>query len=325
MKTMRTVQYSEFGDPDVLTIVDVPRPGVAAGEALVQVTAASVGGGEIPIRRGELRGLVRGRFPRRVGNDFVGTVASLGTSANKFKTGERVWGLMPHGVFGSIADYVVVPERQLSWAPAAVSPTDAAALPSAGTTALSALVTHGKLQSGERLLVRGGSGGVGSIVVQLGKALGAHVTAMVSARDLDWIRKLGADESHNYRQAGPRELATFDVIVDLAGTELESYRPLLRPKGRLVPLALDPKHPVRSVAYAAHGTIRKGLGIRAFSNDPSSEEIAELAAKVDGGWIEPIIDTVFPMDAIAEAYRSLEAGGVRGKHVIEMKSGSKDQ
>ena len=317
---MRAVRYDEFGPADVLHVVELPQPQVTPGEVLVRVRAAGVSAGEAPIRAGKLRRVMRHRPPAGVGNDFTGHVEAVGDGVRRLRVGDAVWGLMPHLTFGSTADYVVVPERLLAPAPHNISLVDAAALPSVGTTALTALTDKVHLQQGQRLLVRGASGGVGSIAVQLGRALGAHVTALASARNIDVVQALGAHRALDYRVVSPADLDTFDVILDAVGTDLAAYRRLLSPRGRMIALAIDPHHLVKTFAFVARGSLGAARKVSAFSNNPSTERITELTRYVESGAIRPVIDTVFPMDAIVEAHRRIEAGGVRGKYVIDMQS-----
>lgn len=318
MALMRAVRYGRFGPPEVLHVNEVPVPEVGAGDVLVEVRAAGVGGGETMIRAGKLRRIMRPDFPQGVGVDFAGRVASVGVGVRGLRVGDAVWGLMPHRTFGSIADYVAVPERQLAPAPHDLGLVEAAALPSVGTTAITALTDKARLKGGERLLIRGASGGVGSVAVQLGKALGAHVTALASVRNLDWVGDLGADNALDYRTNAPETIGSFDVVLDTVGTDLAAYRRRLTRDGRMVALALDPDRLVRSLAHVAWGSVVRSRKTIAFSNNPSPERIAELTRYVESGAIRPIVDKVFPMSDIAETHRRLEAGGVRGKYVIEM-------
>lgn len=230
-----------------------------------------------------------------------------------------MWGLMPHLTFGAIADYVAVPEQRLARAPKNLDLLEAAALPVVGTTAMTALSGKARLQPGERLLVRGATGGVGSVAVQLGKALGAHVTALAAARNLDWITRLGADEAVDYRTTRPEDLDRFDVIVDVVGTDLGAYRKRLARGGRLVALSFDSDRVVSSmlgIALRAAATPRR---VKMFSNNPSADRIAELTRAVEAGTIRPVVDTVFPMRDIAAVHQRLEAGGVRGKYVVDLR------
>lgn len=196
--------------------------------------------GRSPSARAVMRRLIRARFPRGTGGDFAGRVTAVGSGVHAWHAGDAVWGLMPHFAFGAIADYVTVPEQRLARAPKNLGLLEAAALPVSGTTAMTALTDKAHLAHGERLLVRGATGGVGSIAVQLGKALGAHVTALAGARNLDWVKELGADAALDYRTTRPEDLGRFDVIVDVVGTDLGAYRARLTRRGRMIALAFDP-------------------------------------------------------------------------------------
>ncbi|GAA1716361.1 NAD(P)-dependent alcohol dehydrogenase [Nonomuraea bangladeshensis] len=315
---MRAVQYTRFGPPEVLHVNDVPTPEPGPGEVLVEVRAASVDAGELAFRTGRLRGIARARFPRGLGGDFTGRIAALGPGVHAWSTGQEVWGLMPHFTFGAIADYVAVPEQRLARAPENLSLLDAAALPSSGTTALTALTDKARLAGGERLLVRGATGGVGNIAVQLGKALGAHVTALAGTRNLGWVTELGADAALDYRTTRPQDLGHYDVILDVVGTDLGAYQARLSRRGRMVALAFDQNHILTSMITTGLRAALSPRRVKLFSNNPSPARIAELTASAEAGSIRPVIDTVYPIDDVAEAHRRLETGGVRGKLIIDM-------
>ncbi|GAB2788479.1 NAD(P)-dependent alcohol dehydrogenase [Streptomyces daliensis] len=315
---MRAVQYDRFGPPEVLRVAEVPKPSPGPGEVLVEVHAASVDAGETAFRAGRMRGIARAKFPRRVGGDFAGRVVEAGAQVRGWQHGDAVWGVMPHFAFGALADYVAVPGERLAPAPGNLSLLEAAALPTSGTTALTALTEKARLAPGERLLIRGATGGVGSLAVQLGKALGAHVTALAGARNLDWIRELGADEALDYRTTRPDDLGRFDVIVDVVGTELGAYQARLDRRGRMIALAFDPDRIVASMLGTGLRAALRPRQVKLFSNNPPAERIAELARRAEKGDVRPVIHAVLPMDGIAEAHRGLEAGGVRGKYVVDM-------
>lgn len=317
---MRAVQYDRYGPPEVLRVDEVPMPSPGPGEVLVEVHAASVDAGEMAFRAGRMRWMTRAGFPRRTGGDFAGRVAETGAGVSEWRTGGAVWGLMPHLTFGSIAEYVAVPERRLSRAPKNLSLLDAAALPVSGTTALTALKDKAQLAPGERLLVRGAAGGVGSAAVQLGKALGAHVTALAGARNVDWVvAELGADVALDYRTTRPEDLGHFDVIVDVVGTDLGTYQARLARRGRLIALAFDTDRIVTSMLGTGVRAVVRPSRVKLFSNDPSADRIAELARAVEAGDVRPVVDAVLPMADVAEAHRRLEGGGVRGKFVIDVR------
>ncbi|NUV37617.1 NAD(P)-dependent alcohol dehydrogenase, partial [Streptomyces sp. KAI-27] len=223
MTTMRAALFDRYGPPEVLYEGRVPVPVPKPGEVLVKVHATSVNGGELAGRAGRVRLVTGRRFPQRTGIDFTGEVAEVTPGVRGPAVGDRVWGVLGR-TMGSAAEYVAIGPGRLSPAPRTVSLTEAASLPAGGTTGLTALKAHAGLRPGERLLVRGAAGGVGSVAVQLGKALGAHVTAVAGAGRLDFVRELGADEAYSYTECGPGDLGPFDVIMDTAGTDHRLWR-----------------------------------------------------------------------------------------------------
>ncbi|GAB2512714.1 NAD(P)-dependent alcohol dehydrogenase [Nocardiopsis aegyptia] len=314
---MRAARYDRYGGPEVLDVVDgLATPPVGDTDVRVRVSAAAVGGGEAPIRAGRLRHVLRQRLPAGTGVDFVGTVAEAGPSVTRANVGDLVWGVLPHGTFGAVAESVVVPQDRVAAAPRSVPPQEAAALPASGTTALHALTRRVRLRPGQRLLVRGAAGGVGVVAVQLGAALGARVTALAGADHLSWLRGLGAHEAFDYRGTRLDDLGRFDVVVDLVGTRMSQVRGRLDRGGALFPLALDPGRPIRAALWVLASGLDRRTRLIAFSNDPSPRELEELAALVDEGTIAPMVDSVLAMDDIALAHRMLERGGVRGKVVV---------
>ncbi|TYB65488.1 NAD(P)-dependent alcohol dehydrogenase [Nonomuraea sp. PA05] len=336
---MRAALFDRYGPPEVLYVGTVPRPVPAPGEVLVRVHAASVNGGELHGRAGRVRlvtGLAQRGWPKRIGLDFTGEVVALGPGAASPEeagaggredvvrgvgvagpqVGDRVWGVLGR-TFGSLAEYIAVRPRHLSLAPKGLDLMEAAALP-VGTTAITALRDKAALRPGERLLVRGGSGGVGVVAVQLGRALGAQVTALAGARNLDLVRDLGAHEAHDYATTTPADLGRFDVVMDTVGTEHRAYRRLLTPSGRMVAIAFDLTRAAASLGYIAASTVHGRRRVRAFSGNPSHRLFADLTRYVDSGELRPVVDRVFPLEGIAEAHRALEAGGVRGKVVVRL-------
>ncbi|GAB3209364.1 NAD(P)-dependent alcohol dehydrogenase [Marinactinospora endophytica] len=317
MDEMRAALYDRYGPPEVLYEGRLPVPSPERDEVLVRVHATSVNGVELHVRSGRPRLPAGRRFPKRVGIDFAGEIVRTGAGVRGFGEGDRIWGILPRGRFGSAAEYVAVRPRQFSLAPRNLALVEAASLP-AGTTAITALRDKARLKPGERLLVRGAAGGVGSVAVQFGRALGAHVTALAGAANLDFVRGLGADEAFDYRTTRPADLAPFDVVMDTAGTEQSHYRGLLTRGGRMVAIAFDtrniPSGAFAVLASAVHGTRR----IRFFSGDPDQGLFADLAARVENGDIRHVVDTVHSLSDIAAAHRALEVGGVRGKHVVRI-------
>ncbi|MFE2359154.1 NAD(P)-dependent alcohol dehydrogenase [Streptomyces parvulus] len=314
---MNAVLFDRYGPPDVLYVGRRPVPAVAPGEVLVRVRAAGVNGGDLLDRTGKVR-LVTGRsFPKGSGIDFAGEVARVGASVRGVRVGEPVWGLLGRRT-GAMAEYVAVAPRRIAPAPDGLTPELAVSLLAGATTALTALRDKAELQPGERLLVRGGSGGVGSVAVQVGRLLGAHVVALAGGGNLDFVRGLGADEALDHRTTPLSGFGRFDVVLDTVGTEQSRVRRLLAPGGRMVAVTVDMDRPLVSVAGVLASAVHGRGRIRAFSGNPDGALLAEVTRLVERGDIVPVVDTVHPLDRVADAHRALEAGGVRGKHVIRV-------
>jgi NADPH:quinone reductase-like Zn-dependent oxidoreductase len=198
--------------------------------------------------------------------------------------------------------------RQIAPAPENLTPVQAVSLLAGGATAVTALREKAAIKPGERLLVRGGSGGVGSVVVQIGKLFGTHVVALAGAENLDFVRGLGADEALDYRTTRLSELGRFDVIVDTAGTQQARFRRLLAPGGRMVAVTLDFNRPLAGLVSVLASTIHGSRRIRVFSGNPDTEPLTQITRYAEHGDIVPVVDTVHPLDRLADAHRALEAG-----------------
>jgi NADPH:quinone reductase-like Zn-dependent oxidoreductase len=320
---MRAALFDRYGPPSVLYEAKVPVPRHTSEEIRVRVHATTVNGGELAARAGELRLLMGRRFPRHIGMDFVGEVVDVGSSVTDVRNGEFVCGVLPRsteliGRRGSAAEYVTVKPNRVTRKPRNLTSVEAASILGGGTTSITALRDVAHLQPGERLLVRGASGGVGSMAVQIGKAFGAHVTGLAGSSTLDFVRDLGADEVFDHRTTRPGQLERFDVVLDTVGTDHATYRRLLTPTGRMVAIAFDTSHPVRSVGYLLASTVHGSRRIRFFSGNPQRELFTELVQLAEDGEVRPVVDTVHQLSDIAAAHAALEAGGVRGKHIIEV-------
>lgn len=312
---MKAVQITRFGPPGVLQVneVDCPEPG--PGEVLVAVEVSSVNGHDTIVRAGGLRTVSGRRFPIGMGLDFAGVVAAAGRGAGEYQVGDRVWGTVHprqrHAVAGA-AEYVVVDASRVAATPVGMSSMDAASLAVAGTTALIGLRDTVRLAGGERVLIRGAAGGVGTAAVQLAHAIGGHVTALARDRQAAELRKLGADEVLDYRATNPDQVEPFDVIFDTVGTELNSYRRRLTRNGRMVTIGLSGPALAAIAASSMYGARR----IRAFSANPDAAILRDLAGYVVSGQVRAVVDHVYPLGEIVWAHHAFEQGGVLGKHMI---------
>ncbi|MFJ6726431.1 NAD(P)-dependent alcohol dehydrogenase [Streptomyces sp. NPDC091281] len=318
---MKAAQIMSFGTADVLRINEVDRPVPRTGEVLVSVEASSVNGHDVIVRSGGLKMVSGRRFPIGTGLDFAGTVAATGADAAGYRVGDRVWGTVhprkKHSVAGA-AEYVVVPAYRIALAPADLSAVEAASLVVGGSTALIALRDSVRMVSGDRVLVRGAAGGVGTAAVQLAHAMGGQVTALARDRHAELLTGLGADEVLDYGSTTPDRTGPFDIIVDTVGSELNSYRSRLARGGRMVTVALSPSSMAAIAASSVHGARR----IRAFSADPETRLLHEVADFVASGLLRPVVDSVYPLAGIAAAHQAFERGGVAGKQVVTVPRGS---
>jgi NADPH:quinone reductase-like Zn-dependent oxidoreductase len=262
--------------------------------------------------------MIRRPFPLALGVDFVGEVVAIGDAVASARVGERVWGAVDEKQFGAAAEYVLVTADHLAPAPANLTALDAASILIGGATALTGLRDKARLRAGERLLVRGAGGGVGSLAVQVGKALGAHVTALASRSQEDSLRELGADSVVDYRSTAPGDLGAFDVVFDTRGTDLRSFRRRLAPGGRMVAIAFDIDHPGRSLGYILASAVFGRSRVRFFRGKPSPALFADLRGMAERGEVRPVVHRIFPLRDMAAAHATLEAGGVLGKLVIDV-------
>lgn len=323
--TMKAVVYRCYGAPDVLSYEDVEKPTPADNEVLVRIRAAAVNpldwhymrGSPYLMRLGS--GLGAPTDPR-FGVDFAGTIEAVGKSVTRFQTGDDVFG----GRNGAFAEYVTVPEdRALALKPANVSFEQAASVPIAAVTALQALRDSGKLASGQKVLINGASGGVGTFAVQIAKSFGADVSGVCSERNTEMVRSLGADRVFDYRKENYTESGEqFDLIVDNIGNHsLSANRGVLKPDGKLVIIG-GPKgnwlgplvRPVAAALLSPFVDQQIGMMLAQLNQD----DLATLADLMEAGLVTPVIDRRYSLSEVREAIRYSEEGHARGKIVINL-------
>jgi len=325
---MRALAQDRYGSPDVLHLATVPIPTVGPGEALVRVAAASVNARDWHIMRGEPRAArlldhtVFGRKGPRVpirGTDFAGTVEAVGEGVDTWRPGDLAFGESD----STFAEYVLAPQQGLAAMPPTLSFEQAAALPLAGTTAITCLRAARREPTG-RALINGASGGVGTFAVQLATAMGLHVTAVCSARNADLAQSLGADRIVDYtRHDFCATSERFDMLIDLVGNRsIRDLRALVRPHGTLVlsgggvPGEGRLVGPLGLLVRAQLMARLPGPHIAVPLATPSTEDLSELAAFVTSGRVAPVIDRTYTLAAAADAIRYMEDEHARGKVLI---------
>jgi NADPH:quinone reductase-like Zn-dependent oxidoreductase len=317
---MKAIVKDRYGSPDVLKVEDVEMPALTDERVLVRVRAASVNAHDWHMLRGKpyLARLSEGfRRPkeRMLGIDVAGVVEDVGKEVTHVKPGDAVFGSR----YGAFAEYVS--GKNMVLMPAGLTFEQAAAVPTAGQTALQGLRDHGALQAGQRVLINGAGGGVGTFAVQIAKALGAEVTAVTSTKNVEMVRSIGADEVVDYtRDDFTRTAQRYDLILDVGGNRrLSALRRTLTPNGRVVMVAPQPGQWIGPVARIIGAMITTRLGgkpARAFLATVSRDDLLVLKELIEAGKVSPVVDRTYAFDQIPEAVRYLEGGDARGKVVI---------
>ncbi|TMC40469.1 MAG: NAD(P)-dependent alcohol dehydrogenase [Chloroflexi bacterium] len=321
---MKAAVYRRFGPPDVLGIEEVEKPAVGDDDVLVRVRATSVNPADwhaltgTPLIARPAFGLRRPK-DERLGNDFAGTVESTGKNVTRFKTGDEVFGATSQ----AFAEYVSVrQDRGIVSKPENVGVEEAASVGVAGVTALQALRDHGRLQPGQRVLINGASGGVGTFAVQIAKALGADVTAVCSTRNVELVRSLGADRVVDYTKDDfARDGEPYDLMVDIAGSRRWSdCRRVLKPDATLVMVGapkgnalLGPVSKLIAIRLASVGSKRRVVFFIARITTEDLQFLRDLMAE---GKLKPVIDRRYELSQIGEAFRYLGEGHARGKITV---------
>jgi NADPH:quinone reductase-like Zn-dependent oxidoreductase len=315
---MRAVQFDRYGGSDVLEVRTVPLPGPGRDDVLVRVHASGLNPKDAVVRQGALR-LISGRgFPRGTGYDFSGEVAAFGRRVTDLAHGDRVWGFLDGFLGGAAAEYASVPRAWLAAMPRRLGWIEAAGLPLVGTTALQGLRDEARLVSGDRLLIKGASGGVGSAAIQIAKAMGAHVTALAAGEGIDHCRALGADEVVDYGGFAPESLtARFDVFLDCVGrSPLRAYRRLFTPRGRWVIVAPQPMMYALTPFSRALAPVLGGPRLGYVAVKPRRADLEELGRLADNGLLRMPVTVMYPLEQIRLAHDAVARRHGRGKQVM---------
>lgn len=332
---MRAARISRYGPPEVFSIDDVPVPRPGPHDVLIEVHAASVNPVDWKIRSGDQRALIHYRLPWTLGLDVSGRVTEVGRRVTRFRVGDEVYGSPTHRRPGTYADYVAVDERALALKPRRLTHFEAASIPLVGLTAWDALVVGGRLRAGDKALIHAGSGGVGTFAIQLAKALGAHVATTTSARNVELVRSLGADEIIDYREQRFDEVLNgYDFVLDaIGGQTRDRSLHILKRGGRLSTLVGGfPEEtakrglvlgPVFALSQLASVTLRgamRGVSVYHVLRESEGQMLDAVTRYIDEGAIRPVIDRVFPLEEIADAHAYSESERARGKIVIAVRA-----
>ncbi|GAA2143291.1 NADP-dependent oxidoreductase [Kitasatospora kazusensis] len=311
MKAATIDKYGQVGD--VVQVTDAPVPGVGPQDVLIEVRAAGVNPVDHLIVKGFMQpeGLTQTRI---LGSEVAGVVTAVGDDVTSFAVGDEVFSRVDPRVGGGFAEAVAVHESLVAAKPERLSFEEAASLPLVALTAWQALTEQTQLRAGQRVLIHGGLGGVGSAAIQIAKHLGAEVVTTVGTDGVEAARQLGADQVVDYRSEKFDEVVgKVDVVLDTVGGETQERSfGLLKPGGALVSIVGAPD--------AEAQRARWGVSVSAFLMHPDGAQLAAIAGLVESGELRPLVQRVFPLDQAVEALQYVEAGRARGKTVIRIPS-----
>ena len=339
---MKAIVCTKYGTPDVLELREVEKPTPNEDEALVKVHAASLNAADLEILRGTWSARFTGPLKpmhKILGSDIAGRIEAVGRNVKHFRPGDEIWGDLsfPLG-FGAFAEYVCVPENALRLKPASMTFEEAAAVPSAGANALQnlrgvgstspsfLLSDRGQIQPGQKVLINGAGGGVGTFAVQIAKSFGSEVTGVDSPSKLDMLRSLGADHVIDYTQEDfTKSGQRYDFILDIvASRSIFDYKRALSPSGVFVLVGGSLVAILQAFLLGPliSMTGNKKMGIVMWKPN-NKEDLAILEELFEAGKVVPIIDRRYPLSETAEALQYLEEGHARGKIVITMEKNNK--
>ena len=320
---MKAIVYTEYGSPDVLQFKEVAKPMPKANEVLIKIHAASANPADWHLMRAEpflarfANGLLKPKNTR-LGADVAGRVEAVGSKVTQFQLGDEVFGEMHLDVLGTFAEYLCAPEALLALKPAKLTFEQAAAVPLAAFTALQGLRDKGQIQPGQKVLINGASGGVGTFAVQIAKAFGAaEVTGVCSTRNLDLVRSIGADHVIDYsKEDFTKNGQRYDLIFDAVGNRsVTDLRRALTPNGICAVAGFTSLSRLFQVMLLGG----KQIGLMATAN-ANQKDLLIIKDLLEAGKVVPVIDRTYPLAQTADAIRYLETGRARGKVVITVVS-----
>lgn len=336
---MKAVLMTGYGPvANNVTLADVPPPLLGPQQVLIDVVAASINPIDLKIVQGSLKRLHKHTLPARLGFDASGVVRATGQAVTRFQPGDDVYVRASRHTTGTFAEQVALEEALIAFKPSSLSHREAAALPLVGLTTVQALVDRAHAKPGQQILIHAGSGGVGTFAIQYAKYLGLHVTTTTSSKNASWVKALGADEVIAYDREQYRDRGNqYDIVYDtLGGTYTRDAFKVVKPGGVVVSIAGPPDRQfadqvgatsfVRVVLWLMSRRVQAlarqhGVRYYRFLTESSGTQLAAIADVVDQGHIQPVIDRVFPLTAMLDAFAYAETGRAKGKIIVQIKDG----
>lgn len=333
---MRAWAIKKYGDGSRLELMDLPKPEVSPTEILIQLKAASLNPVDFKIRQGKLRLILPYKFPLILGNDGAGLIVAKGAQVTKFKIGDEVYTRPNKDRIGTLAEYIAADESSVALKPANISFEEAASLPLVALTSWQALLTRGGIQKGSKVFIPAGSGGVGTIAIQIAKYFGAFVATTTSTKNIEFVKGFGADLVIDYtREEFAGKLKDYDIVLDTMGGKIQAEAfSVLKPSGRLISIVFPPTaefvREINGSLIARSGAAllslpsllrAKRFGVKYIFMFmlPSGEDLEKIRKIIETGALRPVIDKVYPFAEAKEAFAHIESGRARGKIVVQVK------
>jgi NADPH:quinone reductase-like Zn-dependent oxidoreductase len=322
---MKAIVYNKYGPPDVLELKEIEKPVLMDNQVLVKVHAASVNFGNLVLLKGEpflarfAFGLTKPKYPIP-GGDIAGRIEAVGKDVKQFQPGDEVFGDLSSCGWGGYAEYVSVPEHALAQKPSNLSFEEAAAVPMAAVTALQSLRDKGKVQSGQKVLINGASGGVGTFAVQIAKSFGAEVTAVCSTRNVNIARSIGADQTIDYlNEDFINKIECYDLILGVNGSQpISVYKRALSPNGIFVHVGGSGAQMFQAMVLGPWISMTGNKKISTFLQRQNQKDLIYIKELIETGKVKPVIDRSYKLNEVPEAFKYFEEGHAQGKVVITM-------
>ena len=328
--TMKAIVTTKYGSPEVLRLEEVEKPTPKDNEVLIKIHAAAITAGDVIVLKGEpfVTRLATGlQKPKNTipGKEVAGRVEAIGRNVTQFQPGDEVFGDLSVASWGAFAEYVAVPESAIALKPTNLTFEEAAAVPESAIVALQGLRDKGKIQSGQKVLINGASGGVGLYAVQIAKAFGAEVTAVCSTRNIELVRSLGTDHVIDYTQEDfTRNGQQYDLILAANGFHpISDYKRALSPEGIYVATGGTMTQSLQATMIGPFISMagRKKMG--GMLVKPNKNDLVFIKELIEANKVTPVIDRRYPLSEVADAYRYMGKGRAQGKVIITMEQNSK--
>lgn len=330
---MKAAYIQRYGNINDVQLGEQSKPALTEHAVLVKVHAASINPLDLRVLEGEFKTILPVQFPFILGNDFAGTVVEVGANVTQFKVGDHVYAKTD--LNGAFAEYTVIQQSSLALKPDNISMELAASLPLVSLTAWQALVEIANVQAGQKVLIHAGSGGVGSIAIQLAKHLGATVATTTSSKNIAWVKALGADIIIDYKTTDfEQELKDYDVVLDTqGGSILEKSLNVLKRGGRIVSISGPPDRNLAEAINAnwllkciipllswsiRHKAKKRAITYSFLFMQPNGQQLSEISKLVESGKINPIVDKTYELSEIKDAFQYVNTGRAKGKVVLKI-------